>query len=178
MRIGIDLDDTISCTREEINYLFNEYLKNNNINEDDLNRDDIRRFYKNNFKNVLNNVLVKENASYYINKLSKNNEIYIITARSKDFVGYSVDIEEITYYWLNRNNIKYNKVIFNSHYEGKRITCVENKIDLFIDNDIENINWVKSSGIKTILFDDSGKYTGIECITNWKDLYNYINGYK
>ncbi len=175
MRIGIDLDDTISCTREEINYLFNEYLIKNNINEEDLNEDDIKNFYKNNFKNVLSNELVKEDASFYINELSKNNEIYIITARSNEYVGYSIDIEELTYYWLNRNNIKYNKVIFNAFHEGKKDVCIDNKIELFIDNDLDNIKWVKSIGIKTILFDDSGKYTGIESITSWKDLYNYIN---
>ena len=178
MRIGIDLDDTISCTREEINYLFNEYLIKNNLNEDDLSKDDIDRFYKNNFKNVLTNELVKENASYYINELSKSNEIYIITARSHDFVDYEVNMEEVTYTWLNKNNIKYDKVIFNSYHEGKRRACIDNKIELFIDNDIENINWVKSTGIRTILFDDSGKYSGIECVTNWEDLYKYINDYK
>ena len=175
MRIGIDLDDTISCTREEINYLFNEYLIKNKLNEEEVSKDIIKNFYKNNFKNVLTNELVKDGASYYINELIKNNEIYIITARSNEFVNYEVDVEKLTYNWLNKNNIKYNKVIFNSYHEGKKKACIDNKIELLIDNDIENINWVKSIGIKTILFDDSGKYTGIECITNWEDLYNYIN---
>ena len=176
MRLGIDLDDTISCTREEINYLFNEYLNDNKLNEDELSNDIIESFYRNNFKNVLTNELVKDKASYYINELIKNNEIYIITARSNDYVNYEVDIEELTYNWLNKNNIKYTKVIFNSYHEGKRKTCIDNKIDLLIDNDIDNINWVKSIGIKTILFDDSGKYSGLGRITNWEDLYNYIIG--
>ena len=176
MRIGIDLDDTISCTREEINYLFNEYLIKNRLNEDELSKDIVKNFYRKNFKNVLTNELVKDGASYYINELIKNNEIYIITARSNEYVDYEIDVEEVTYNWLNKNNIKYTKVVFNSYHEGKRQACIDNKIELLIDNDIENINWVKSIGIKTILFDDSGKYTGIECINNWEDLYNYING--
>lgn len=174
MRIGIDLDDTISCTREEINYLFNEYLIKNRLNEDELSKDIVKSFYKNNFKNVLTKELVKDGASYYINELIKNNEIYIITARSNEYVDYEIDVEEVTYNWLNKNNIKYTKVIFNSYHEGKKKACIDNKIELLIDNDIENINWVKSIGIKTILFDDSGKYTGIESINNWEDLYNYI----
>ena len=175
MRIGIDLDDTISCTREEINYLFNEYLIKNRLNEDELSKDIVKNFYRKNFKNVLTNELVKDGASYYINELIKNNEIYIITARSNEYVDYEIDVEEVTYNWLNKNNIKYTKLVFNSYHEGKKKACIDNKIELLIDNDIENINWVKSIGIKTILFDDSGKYTGIECITNWEDLYNYIN---
>ena len=174
MRIGIDLDDTISCTKEEINYLMNEYLVKNRLREEDLTEDLIRDFYKKSLPIVFKAQLVKENAPFYINELIKDNEIYIITARNNNFVDDSINVEKLTNEWLDKNNIKYTKIIFDSYHDGKRQACIDNKIELFIDNDIVNIEYVKSSGIRTIVFDDNGRYTGIECITNWDDLYNYI----
>ncbi len=51
--------------------------------------------------------------------------------------------------WLKKNNIYYDKLIVNVRKKGE--ICKQEKIDLFIDDNISNCLDVTKYGIKTII---------------------------
>ena len=95
---------------------------------------------------------VKTFAPEVIEKLKQEgHKIYLITARDdygipKEYYGKE---QEITKQWLEKNNIKYDKLIFEKQKLGP---CIENKIDIMIEDSPENIRDL-SKQIKVIKFD-------------------------
>ena len=187
MNIGIDLDDTINNFAYQFVYYAKEYNKQNLINhsikeyEWDFDKaygwkiEDEKNFYKTYIKDILVNVNIKENASEIINRLQEEgNKIIIITARSiKDYI----DISEITKNWLKQNNIKYDKLVLESFNKAEK--CIENNIDVFIDDGIKNCNEVyKALKIPTYMFDSiynqKEENTHIKRVFYWKEIYNEI----
>ncbi len=110
-----------------------------------------------------------DGALHYLNLLSKNHELYLITARS---TFYSPNLIELTRAFIKKNNIKFNGVFFNLYKENKAKKCLELGINLFIDDDINNCKAVNDKGIDVIHF------AGSEYVSkrNWKEVYEYIEG--
>lgn len=95
MNIGLDLDDTICSTKEMIEKYADIYCDENKINQDILwqNTDYRFDFLNKYLEEIYSHVQIKNNAKQVINKLkSMNNKIYIITARTNNFVN--VDMKE------------------------------------------------------------------------------------
>ena len=96
MRIGIDIDDTITNSYNRIlselekYYNINKYMyMNSGISYYDIMKDkktfpDYYDYCKNNFERILYDVPLKHNVKEVIDKLKENNEIIFITARNKD----------------------------------------------------------------------------------------------
>lgn len=173
MRIAFDLDNTITNTEELYHIYFDEYLKDNNLTEKDININLIEDFQHKYLENVFNNVKVKKDAAKYLNLLSKDHDIYIITARNNKYVTLE-DIDIICKRWLDNNEIYPKKLITDASQKQKMEACRDNEIDIFIDDDLRNIVHVDKLDIKTILFDDSNYYPNTKRVTNWEELYNEI----
>ena len=88
MRIAIDFDDTIVKTSDKVK----EYLNKCNIKEFN-NLDEKYEFYKKNIDDITKDLDFFDDVVDVLNKLSINNELYLITARSN-------------YYSKNLNQIK------------------------------------------------------------------------
>lgn len=88
MKIGIDMDDTICSTEESIIRYQNIFVKENNINVDDLwNKVDIQnKFLTEYLERIYLDAEIKNNCNIVLNKLKDNNELYIITARTYNYV--------------------------------------------------------------------------------------------
>ena len=117
-------------------------------------------------------------AGEVINELKKEgNEIYIITARfltDKD-TKIGEKMRNIVIKWLEQYNICYDKIIFTP--EEKLDICLENNIDLMIEDKVDNINTI-SEKIPVICFD--ARYNQ-ECLGkniircySWYDIYEKI----
>ena len=191
MNIGIDIDDTISNTFET----FLPYMKK--FVEQDLNRElnlnlssktdyynitekyslselETRTFWENYYIPMLENVRPKESAVKVINSLKeKGNKIVLITARIDDEI---VDARAITEKWLEANDIKYDKLIINSH--NKLEIAKQEYIDIFIDDSIRNCEMVSSGDIKTYMFltknNEYYENENIEKVTSWDEFYEKI----
>ena len=165
MRIGIDIDGETTDIFKVDSKLDNE-------------------FWTKYFKDYAINVDVRKFASEVIKKLKQNgNEIYIITARGS-FLSHSasvMSIEEnrnIVLEWLKRNEIEYDKIIFSP--EDKLSICIDNNIDLMIEDKVDNINKI-STKIPVICFHAgyNKACTGnnvIRCYS-WYDIYGKINDF-
>ena len=146
MRIGIDLDDTITKTDEilfKYAKIYNEEEKILfNINREEWNltkafgwnEENIKEFFSKYLKSIYEEAEIKENAKERINKLKDDgNEIIIITARDTKSLK---EVHKVCKDWLINNKINVDKIVVDG--EDKAQKCLENKIDIFIDDNICN----------------------------------------
>ena len=183
MKIGIDIDDVITNTSEKIEeYVvkdinrqkLQEHMKE--IMKGNPSEPEVISFCMENYLRVFEKVKPKDNASKVIqNLLDKGNEIYLITARGENLEFFRGS-EKVTKKFLEDNNIKYTKIIFNA--VNKAQLCVDNQIDIMIDDSIEHCEDIKNVGIKSIVFTSNvnkNTSTTVERVNNWLELENKLN---
>lgn len=164
MRIAIDFDDTIVDTTKKVK----EYLKKYNQKEFS-NFEEKEEFYIKHIDSITKSLELKPNVKEVLDKLSKNNELYIITARSS---YYSKNTIPLTRKFIKKNKLPIKEVYFGCFEEGKAIMCDKLNIDLFIDDHVNNCLEVKKMGINVLLFND--KYDGLDNVDNWLDILKYV----
>ena len=192
MRIGIDIDNTLTEVQDKLNKAAFEYaiqlgknidnydnpMENIKNNRDTYKKkfqftyEELKYFLKEIQENITNNATPRENAKEVIDKLKEDgHEIYIITARDSDFHD---DPYKLSKDWLDKNKIYYDKLIVNAR--EKSSVCKIEKIDLFIDDQLNNCLSVANVGIKTIMITDKlYDYNEIMQLKNWNEIYNYTN---
>lgn len=182
MRIGIDIDDTMTDTFDYLIPYVSEFFKididyliKNNISYTTFTDDMKKRkteFEKKYYDLVIPNTPFKKEVSEYIKKIKNlGHEIIIITAR--DNSTYK-DAYKMTTDALRSNGIIYDKLICN---RNKTKICKDEKIDLFIDDSTVNCDAVNKLGIKTLLFNSKGNIdiqTNLDRVGSWNELYNLI----
>lgn len=195
MRIGIDIDGVLTDIEQwQLDYgskfYYNNYKKEivnhkgyetYDIFESTQKCDD--EFWKKYF--IYYSIYVEPRifAAEVIKKLKKDkHEIFIITARGS-FLSHHPKLYEankkIVKEWLMKNDILYDEIIFSS--EDKLDTCINNKIDLMIEDKVDNIVKI-SNKLPVICFNAgynencSGKNI-IRCFS-WYDIYAKINKIK
>lgn len=183
MRIGIDIDDVITNTSEKIEefvmkYKNSEKLKKHmtEIMKGNPSEPEVVEFCIENYLKVFKKVKIKENASKSIqNLLDNGNEIYLITARGENLKFFKGS-EKVTLDFLKENNVKYNKIIFNA--VNKAQLCIDNKVDLMIDDSVTHCEDVKNVGIRSIVFTSKVNKnidTSIDRVNDWLELEKKIN---
>lgn len=197
MRIGIDIDGVLTDIEQwQLDYgskfYFEKYGKEIQNNEGyetteifkvDSKLDD--EFWTEYFKDYSINVDVRKFSSEVIKKLKQDgNEIYIITARGS-FLSHSANVmlfeenKNIVLEWLRKNEIEYDKIIFSP--EDKLNICLENNIDVMIEDKVDNINKI-STRIPVICFhagyNKNCKGNNIFRCYSWYDIYSKISSIK
>jgi len=177
MRIGIDIDNTITDTSVLINELlmerkdikldadFDNYNENQLSNYENLIRDNIDF--------VMENCPLRNNVKEVIDYLkNKGHEIYIITARDNH---YSPNIYKITLDYLNKHGIIYDEFLFG--YHNKKDICIEKKIDIMLDDNIEVITSLKNTKVNGILYSSgyNDDYEGLK-VNSWLEFKKYVEG--
>ncbi len=191
MRIGIDIDDTLTDIKEELELAVLEYANKlgKQIKQDimDLvdkndgsiyqvkygfNDEELKYFLKDIQESITQKAVPRDYANEAIRKLKNaGNEIYIITARDCEFHD---DPYMLSKEWLDRNKIQYDKLIVNAR--DKAQICKNEKIDLFIDDKVSNCTDISKIGIKTIrIANDNNIYDSFITFKDWKSIYQYIN---
>jgi len=188
MRIGIDIDDTVSHTNERLVEEAYKYDKEHVKGKGFKNRNAysfMDMFYWNvmDVDNFLNNVKngnffqslgVKQSANEYISKLyDEGHKIIFITRRQNSF-----KTKLSTKKWLKKNGFKYHKLIFGCKEKGA--ACINNDIDLFIDNDYKNVYDAISNGVDSLLMSDeyNKDEKEVKRVESWKEIYDYVNEVK
>lgn len=182
MNIGIDIDDTLTnsfdyfipfvaeyfgvsvdfCIQNEISYstLPDEWK------EKELD------FSKKYFDSVVEDTPFKEDAANIIRKLhTMGHKIYIITARNESMYTnpYLTTQNE-----LKNGNIVYDKLICTL---DKANACINEKIDILIDDSVANCTAANNKGITVILFTSKGNYkskTPFCRVKSWQELYEKL----
>ena len=183
MRIGIDIDDTITNTWEYIMPIFSEKfnIPIEQFKESGAYYDSIKHIvsfdeYLNlikKYEHIMQDVPLKENVKEIITKLKEEgNTIIFITARGTN--SYS-NPYLISKNYLNKHKIPYDKLIVNAYKKGT--ICKEEKIDLFIDDNIKNCTDVSNQGIDVLMMSASFNESDTNYIhmKDWNQVYEYIN---
>lgn len=191
MRIGIDLDDTITKTDEilfKYAKMYNEEEKilfKINREEWDWNKafgwdeEKCETFFSRYLKKIFEEAEIKENAKEKINALKNGgNKIIIITARDTKSLK---EVHKVCENWLINNKVNVDKIVVDG--EDKAQKCLENKIDIFIDDNVYNCESVyKNLKIPVLLmnsrYNKEYQNPNIKRVYNWNEIYNEICKYK
>ena len=187
MKIGIDIDDTISETYSTIipyaqKYTIEELGKSGKTNKVEAkdhmyttallgwSKEEEYGFFSKYYEQYISEVDIKHLAKDYLERLAENNEIYLITAR---FEIENTNIEEITKQWLKDKGVPYKKLIINA--QDKVAVAKEYGIDLFIDDSFKNCKAVSESGIKTLIMDSKVnsdfEINNVTRVYSWPQVY-------
>ncbi len=193
MKIGIDIDNTLTDIEDELiekakSYAY-ELGKNIDINNEPItditndgniyqkmfgfNDDELKYFLGPIQESITKKAVPRENVVKIVNQLHLDGHfIYIITAR--DFQFHKNPYEQ-SKEWLNENHIYFDQLIVNARNKGK--VCVEHKIDLLIDDNVNNCIDASQYGIDTIVFGNK-KYDNFKNYYKWIEIYEYITKIK
>ena len=195
MRIGIDIDDTLTDIKEQLTNAAFEYAKtlnkkveNENTEINDIyndgniyqkifnfSYDELKYFLGTIQEGITNNAIPRKDCVEVIKKLhEEGNEIYIITARDSEFHEnpYQQSMD-----WLNKNDIYFDKLIVNAR--DKKRVCIEENIDILIDDSISNCKNIITSGISAIMITNSDIVEkDINYFNNWIEIYSYLHKFK
>lgn len=164
MRIGIDVDDTLTCTSESFNRVIKKYKVNFSKKfKDNWTKEEKEFIFKNYLKETLEGARFKKYAKEVLKKLSSmGHEIIIITARNEK---HCEGVEKMTRDLMNQNNINISEYYFGEFTKSDIAKKIN--IDLMIDDNSNVCNNMQKEGIDCILFE--GK------IKNWNEVFEYIN---
>lgn len=191
MRIGIDIDNVIADFNVGLTKAYLEHdkqLRGNGIVNTkaryirwgmlDWSKKEEEEFYNNNIEKIVINLSVIEGAKDYIDKLKEDgHDIILITGRDN---GEYSNPREMTELWLEKNNIYYDKLILTNAYAGgkfsKTAECIENNIDIMIDDSRNVCTELNEAGIKVLIMDTklNREIKDIERVYNWEEIYNKI----
>lgn len=191
MRIGIDIDNTLTDVQEDIVKALFSYAKSlgkevninlkaiSDANNDGrayqdifkLSYDELKYFLGTVQESITNNAVPRKSCVETLLKLhTDGNEIFIITARDSEFHEEPYLQSKL---WLDKHSIYYDKLIVNAR--DKKSCCLENNIDLLIDDSESNCSKVFSGGIPVIRIGQKNKKNEpYVSLPNWQQIYKYI----
>lgn len=185
MVIGIDMDDTICSTNEKIIVEADKYdkevLGGSGIKNKDAyeftemmgwEKDMKGKFFSDRLEYIMDNAEIKEGAKEVINRLHENgNKIIIISFRKGKYIK---DPYLLTKNYLDRNGVMYDKIYVDT---GSKVDeCIENNVDLFIDDKESHCEEVSNAGINVLLFTNlyNKSEKRFKRVDNWSEVEKYI----
>lgn len=180
MNIGVDIDDTLVETTKNLDKDILNYEGGQEVLEHieevmsgKIPTENIKKFMNTYLTTRLAGLEIKENAMDVIIKLrNQGHKIIFITSRGEE---NGKGVTEITLKYLEEKNVPYDNIVFSTIDKAK--VCVENNINLMIDDSIKHCKDIEKVGIKTILFTsiiNEEKETDLERVNNWRELEEKI----
>jgi uncharacterized HAD superfamily protein len=182
MRLGIDIDGTIKYTHRAAIEIYNRVL-NRDVKEQDvttylldepygLSDEEGRKLWLRLEAEIYQIGKPLEYSADTLKRLEQEGcEIYYITARPNGKI-----VQEITEEWLMKYNFPYaNKLFMNSQDKAK--IAIDNKIDLFFEDDPMHIRNLITNGIPTVVMDwpyNRLVPSEIPRIKDWLEGFNYV----
>ncbi|MCX4249498.1 MAG: hypothetical protein OSJ65_07030 [Bacilli bacterium] len=182
MKIGIDIDDTITDSYDIITASYAYCTKssqklfiNNKLSYLDLEKKypNFKDYTIKSFSKIMPYAKVKYQAKEVIDKLHEMG--YIIELVSARNTTEYEDPYGITYDYLKKHNIYFDNLTVSVTNKGK--FCKENNIKFLIDDSIDNLNNAKSYGIKPIIFNNVFNENNVSFtrVNSWIDILNLFN---
>ena len=168
IKIAVDIDDTILCTKELEEYYWNEFI---NSNPDiDPNKEykwgdpELAKFWML-YREKMAFGSVKPYVSVAFNKFLNNNyQVDLLSARPVDKYA---NLKKQMVEYFSENGIIYNYI--NLGFYSKKEFLKEHNYDILIDNDMKYIEEAESVGVIPILYGNDPNYNGLQT-DNWKDI--------
>ena len=177
--LGVDIDNCLNNLNNRLLKLVKKYY---NVTIDEkyydirkelkLTNKEWLEFIENHQKEL--KVTVENQCQYYLRKLQKIYNIYIITARPYSFADETIQ-------WLKLNKIPYDDIFFQS---GNKVdTCKFLNINYMIEDSPWNILALQKNEINCLIYDrpynqhiKNNDY--VERVYNWQNIYKFLIGIK
>ena len=180
MKIGIDIDDTVTETLDEIKRLLalheheyapeGEHIVPNHLIKNEFSQ----RFFADYAYEMLHDLKLKPHVKEVLLKLhEEGHELLFITARSNTYLG---DSYKFTKDYLDRNNVYYDKLFAGEEHKLER--CLAEGVDLMIDDSVRTCNRVQEGGVKSLVFNSEfnmNDETTCDRVDNWDQIYEYVH---
>ena len=190
MRIGIDIDGTLTDIKSELDLAAKLYAQKLGKEISFLSKKRKKNSTKNIYQELFN--FSEEELKYFlgpiqekitnvakprvfcvenINKLyAQGHYICIITARDS---RYHKNPYLQSKFWLDKYNINYHKIIVNARDKAK--ICLEEKIDLLIDDNKNNCLQMCNMEKKAICIGEKMNLNNkVKELENWNQIYDWI----
>lgn len=172
MRIGIDIDNTLLDSDNFINQMIKKINSNSTDHFDssmELTANDIE-IYQPYLIDIVRNIPAFANAKEVLDFFHEMGiTIVIITARDNT---YSSQMEEETVKRLQNLGLYYDKIIFDQ--DDKSRACLDEKIDLFIDDTETVLDGVAAVGVKTLRYSQKPIESNHEVVHSWLEVKEYV----
>lgn len=172
MKIGIDIDDTITNTTTTTAKYLAKYDHKYDLNsKEDFSDRKTFDFLINNIENIQSEVELKPGVKEAFDELKKMGyEIIIITARGGEL---DYDFEKITKEYFNKHNLPYDKIFFGNYPKGD--VAKQEELNYFIDDRLYNLDDVSIHGIECLHFtDDLEEKSPYKKFNNWNEIIKYL----
>lgn len=191
MNIGLDIDNVITAFDSAIlkefkiedknkrnNGIINKHAQNINYGMFDWSEEEVQEFYNNNMERIASNLKCRKNCKLYMDKIIEDgHKIFLISHRA-----YPHYIEPFltTENWLKKHKINYDKLIL-SEQPDKTKECKEYKIDIMLDDRVDQCRAMRDKGVNCILM--LTKYNkriikGVPYVSSWKSFYEVVKEWK
>lgn len=171
MRIGIDIDDTLTNTTEVANSYLHQDDRYVSVSDfHDLEQKAYEKFLTDNLKQIVLNNELKKDAKNTLQKWhDKGNKLIFITAR-----GSENQLESIFYtsLYFQLHGVCFDEIIFLKKHKDK--TALREKIDIFIDDKESVLDEISNVGIKVVKMACKHEQSKYDMVTNWLELDKYI----
>ena len=162
MRIGLDIDDTISNTHFILMKYALKYNKENGnkklikYNTNDFSEvfgwdsETVYKFFRTYYLTALKEIEPKFNVKEVLAKLRElGHQIVFITVRNDRECAGDGEAYRLTKEWLQKYEIQYDEL--HVDVQNKVDFCKNNNIDVFMDDSIKTVLAMKETGIKTLI---------------------------
>ena len=171
MKIGIDIDDTMTNTTEILEFYLKQYDKI--VETSDWTKWDKsiqRDFFNKNMVSIVTNVKLKKNVKEVLYELKNNNTLVLITSRSD---RYADNICNLTEKFIKDNELPFDNIFTCS---GDKVNiCMNEHIDILIDDNKYICEKVYEKGIEVLLFDSKyNKDSKFRRVYNWVEIKEII----
>ncbi len=175
MKIGIDIDNTIT----ETSLLANHLVKNNdkyNENQDyhNLKKEELKDFLTRYLEDIVYNVKLKPNVTEVLKKWHElGYKIIFITARGVEKTDNFVNLKTLylTSMYFAKESIPFDEIVFFK--DSKVNTALDYNLDLFIDDKEKVLDEMKAAQIKTLRMTDE-KESKHQIVKNWFEIANIV----
>lgn len=172
IKIAVDIDDTLLCTKELEEYYWEIFLKDNK--DIDPKRKyvwgdpELARFWAK-YREKMAFGKAKKGSSEAINKLlSQGYRVDLLSARPLDKYA---SLKKRLVEHFESININYNYL--NLGFYSKKEFLQEHKYDILIDNDMKYIEQANSIGVIPILYNNNSDYKGYKT-DDWNEIPNLV----
>lgn len=187
MNIGIDIDDTLSDLFAFKVKFATKYIKENHLPYKLVNKhgvlfsdifdwpmEECDKFWYANADKMLSLVPPRKDVQAVLKKLRNDgHKLIIITARN---AKWHTDPYKLSTDWLNKNNIIFDKLLIG--HEDKLQACLDEKIDIFIDDSPKIIQKLNENNIKCVIMNNLHNQNldlNYQRVYGWKDFYNFVS---
>lgn len=173
MRIGIDIDDTITDTNKVYQKYLRKYCRQERLDYVPgmrLNKEDYLKLFQKN--NILSKVKPKKDVKKVLQKWNQlGYKIYIITAREPEKFP---NIEETTKRFFQELEVQYEKIIFAAKDKYEEAKAFH--LDVYIDDQERVLDKFPKNNITLLrMMNQKDFYSKYQKVTSWKEIETIID---